>query len=62
MFTHGAVLGLILSLPRWWINMMSPRWQQEYKRRMGSILKSAVPTDPLFSVDELRISMEEIAG
>ena len=25
-------------MPRWWINMMSSRWEQEYKRGMGSIL------------------------
>jgi len=40
-----------MAVPRWWINLMSWAWEREYKNRVGSILKSVDPTDPLFSED-----------
>lgn len=38
--------------PRWWINRMAWKWEDKYKNRIGKILYSIDPTDPLFSKEK----------
>jgi len=41
-------------LPRWWINRMSRKWEKRYVARIGRILYSLDPTDPLFSHEKFQ--------
>ena len=49
-----AIQAWNMAVPRWWINLMSWTWEREYKNRVGTILKSADPSDPLFNEDTFR--------
>ncbi|OGW78844.1 MAG: hypothetical protein A3I73_00890 [Omnitrophica bacterium RIFCSPLOWO2_02_FULL_45_16] len=38
------------SVPRWWVNIMSEKWEEKYKETIGKYIKSIDPSDPLFDI------------
>lgn len=49
-YQEQALVAWNMGVPRWWISMMSSSWEQEYRNRVGAILKSTDPRDPLFDL------------
>ena len=47
------------AVPRWWLNMMSKKWENEYRMRVGKIIFTLNPADPLFSMSEFQKRFEE---